>query len=388
MKNVILVFLSQAEYNTYCDLAKIKNLKETKLFLLDLTKLSGQKIKLDPEINLDKIEPKIISNKIFFIKIIGKFIRFIFLQKEIISLLKKLLITDVVMGNDQEPENLILIKLAKRFRIKSTVFQSGLYITGEKRENYEKSIYLKRFNSFEFTIYKSFRKFLSLLKIFPERKPYGLNGADQYFFYSDFYASMFIDEGLPKSKIKIVGPTKYAYLKNKNSKNNSIVYASCLIQTAFPDSKISDQQLFRTLISSIPENYNLIIKTHPSEKLEDYKNLLSGLKGNFTILDPNIRIEPYIRKAKVLVTMISSVVYDAMFLNTLVIILDIESNYKPIFFTPLLNLKLDEFNNKKIISILSNKRIMDRFLSIQERIFNEHMGNNFLNNPSLFINNL
>ena len=384
MKNILLVYTSQAEYNTYRDILKARKDDEINLYLLDISDFCVYCINKNIDITETIIRDKFKHWKLPHLII--QLLRIIYLKVKFHKFCSIHGITNVTLGTDQEPPYLVIINYCKTHNIVTTVFQHGLYLPNSV-EYYERQLYQKRFSKLGLFLYLQSRKILSILTIFPERKPYGLNDASQYYFYSKYYKKLFIKDGkFPEYKIKIVGPTKYAYLPpNKSVKQKKIIYANYLITKRFPYLNISDYEIIETILNNIPKDYNFIIKPHPSEKREDYTKLMKGI-GNrqCKIYDPQVKIEGLIEKAEILLTTFSSVIYDAIYYDTLVILIDFGDKYQ-IEDNDITKITFADIKKGKIKEIIDDKISMKEKLIKQQKFFNRHLGVNIKQNPYKFI---
>lgn len=382
MQNLLLLCSSKAEFDCYQNIYEgFEN--HNRVLLLDITDLGAYSVNYK-------------NNKYDFIKFNGyyrskrsfhRIINLISFHYFFNSICKKNEINHVVMGGEKEPVNLIIINYCRRNQIRTTIFQHGLY--SADTETYESEIYKQRFNRLSLKFYRYFRRFLASVGILQGRKPIGQNGASQYYFYSKYYYDLFVTKE-NESKLRIVGPTKYASLKTIpfNAKSNVIVYASCLMKKWYPQFGIDDGELFEKFASIIPDNYEFIIKPHPSEKKIEYEKALKNVSFNFTLLDPSDSLEGYFFNAKMLFTFTSSVIYDAIFFNSIVVIIDFNEGKYLGDLKGLYNIQYKALKNINIFNMISEVAISSTLLDKQKALFHKHLGMDLEENPAKFVSYL
>ena len=388
LNSFLFVYSSQAEYNAYYDLQRIKGISN--LLLLDLTDFSGYSVSRDDG-NIKEIKIYDAAKKLKIPYLLKQAISLFLFRKKLSKIVRLYDIKYIIIGIDKEPLYLTIISFCNRHSIKTTCFQHGLYQSNV--EEYETEVYKERFSKVGYILYKFMRKFFHVLHLFPERKPLGKNGATQYFFYSKYYRDMFVKSGVDKKKIKIVGPTKYAHLNRRNIvKKDQIVYGNMFFGKWYPNLEISDELILNTLSNNLPQGYNFIIKPHPAENKSLYESCFqskSANSNNVKIVNPGVRVENFLNQSKILVTYVSSVIYDAIYFDTLVLILDL-SNFGLSKFegAELLSVTLDEIRDGRINEIIEDKALFNNLLISQKKFLKRHLGENLKNNSHIFVNEL
>ena len=155
---------------------------------------------------------------------------------------------------------------------------------------------------------------------------------------------------------------------------------------------ISDKVVLKTIIDNLPNGYKFIIKPHPSEKRDEYESIINSVLINSSqvnILEPNDNIEAFLSKAEILITYESSIIFDAIYLDTLVIILNLSEFGLPAFMgEELLSLTLKHINDGSLLKIVERKEELNTQIKHQSIFFNRHLGDKINNNIETFINQL
>lgn len=388
LNGLLFVYSSQAAYNTYQDLYESNNAK--KLLPLDITDFSGYSVARSKR-NIKEIKIYDAVKKFKIPHLLKQVISLFLFRKKLSKIVRLYGIKHIIIEIDKEPLYLMIISFCNRHSIKTTCFQHGLYQSDS--EEYETEVYKKRFSKAGYILYKFMRKLLHILHLFPERKSLGKNGATQYFFYSDYYRDMFVKSGVERKKIKIVGPTKYALLSRGNQfKKGQILYGNMFFEKWCPHLNISDEVIFKTIINNIPDNFDFIIKPHPAENKSLYESCFqskSANANNVIIVDPGLKVEDLLNQSKILITCASSIIYDAIFFDTLVVILDLsEIGLSKLEETELFSVTLDEIRGGIIRELIENRDMFNDLLDRQKEFFDRHLGNNVQQNIHSFIKNI
>lgn len=387
LKGFLFVYSSQAAYNTYKDLYRSGTV--TKLLLLDLTDFSGQSVRRS-ESHMNEVKIYDEAKKLKIPNLLKKAISLFLFRKNLSKIVHFYRINHIVIEIDKEPIFLMIITFCNKNFIKTTCFQHGLY---QSTEEYDAAVYKERFSEFGLMAYKLSRKMLHFLKILPERRPIGQNHVTQYFFYSEYYRDMFVNLGADSEKIRIVGPTKYAYLKRGNDhKKDEILYGNLLFGRWYSHLSISDESILSAIINNIPGEFTLIVKPHPSESNGLYEACLKSTCSKphkVTIMEPDANIQNLLKQSKLLITYASSLIYDAIFFDTLVVILDLsEFGLSKFEDSDLFSVTLDEIRGEIITKIIQDKALFNDLIQRQKKFFEKHLGENVDLNAQRFINNL
>lgn len=275
-----------------------------------------------------------------------------------------------IMSNDTEPLPLIILNVCKNLKIKTLVYQHGMYL--RDYDYYININYNSKFkHRFLLKFYFLFREIVEELNFLPKRRTIGAGGADLYYFYSDYFKEMFINNE-NKNRIKIVGPTRFNFENKKLlKKNKNIVYAGCLINKWYPHLDLKDEELFSELIKVIPSDYTFLIKPHPSENINDYYNIINKLKfNNLQILNPDEDLVKYLEISEIFITNGSSLIYDAIYYENIVILIDLDKNLNFDEVDLLTKINPKEVNKIKILNLLSNK---EQIFENQEKYLKIHL---------------
>lgn len=381
--NIILFTYScQAEYDNYIPI--IRHLKSTNYnsVLLDLTGFSAYKINKS---SIEVEDIRLLSDTKYYLKLFipNKVLKIINFKRKVEKLINTYKVSMIIMGTDNEPLHLTMIQIAKKIKILSIVYQAGILLPNTNE--YERKVYLKRYGKYGYSVYILIRRLLKFINIIPFRNHFGKNGADYYLVYSQYYKDMLGVNESVENNIRIVGPAKYDNkLIRNNHKENIILYANYLFKKTLTDSRFDDKLIIEIIHKSIPSEYSLVIKPHPSETYEDYRSL--SIPENIKILEPESDIEEYLKKSAMLISETSTVIFDAIFYKTKVLLIDngnkhsLQQNRVLIEYTH----KIEDINNELINKYLFDEAFTSKILSGQKECFNKLMGEYSGENATIF----
>ena len=184
----------------------------------------------------------------------------------------------LVIGSDSSIIKKSVIRFAKKKKYKVVLLQDGWL----EKENINRPIkyhdnYLKYF------IRHAIAHNFSPIKNF--RTGFIGQNSDYHFVYSEFSKNEFIQSGIKNSNIVVTGSPRHQLLKieNKNTSDsnrliiNNLVYFSTIETNEQDRNEIVNTfaSLKKSLENIYKQNYQLIIKCHPSESSEKYNSYLN-----------------------------------------------------------------------------------------------------------------
>lgn len=384
--NILLFYCSKAEYDVYSDISKDEQFENQKYLLFDATEISHTSFTRKDL----KIKSIVFHNTYSKLKLPSSIKQFIIIYK-LRLLIKKVIKVHqpvvVLMGQDIDPQYLLILDICKKKKIKTIVFQHGIYTTTERKDYLIKQFDDRRFNKFQYRLYFFGRKVLALLGFLPERGVYGGNGASKYIFYSKYFRDLYKDT-IQDDKTVIIPPTKFSnkiYFVEKNKKD-IIVYGALSIDKYFYYLKYDDKTVINKICRSIPKNYTLIIKPHPVETKEYYEGLLNSNYSNVIVKDPQDEISEILSDSKALITMGSSIIFEAILLKNIVINLNL-GNKIQFEDEALLMPQINDINLGYIKSLLNEDKY-NKILDNQNAVFEKYLTGYSQDSVSLFMNSI
>lgn len=202
--------------------------------------------------------------------------RVIFLELFRIALTKYLKASEarlIVVPEDRSDLALLAIEVAKSLGIKSVSFQHGFYSDSKIKTMYSNH---------------------------PE-------SADLHLVYGRHFKDAYVSNGVPASKVKIIGAPWYGKLKKTEPQKPQVLYAS----QRLPERKFA-LSLLKTLDT---DKIKVIDKLHPAETLREVAVHASALDGTGVEIVTGGEIEPLLETSSALLTISSTVFLGAVALG-------------------------------------------------------------------------
>jgi hypothetical protein len=228
----------------------------------------------------------------------------------------------IIVGNDSDVIPQWFINSGKKKQISSILIQDGLLLDVIPLNNnfFNQISFFKNIKSkklFQLSLKLKFTKQIKKIS-------YGQAGCTEIHVWTDSDKKFLLKKKIPQNSIHVTGNLKFTNFKKSNygivNPNSFVLYASTdLIHTKIlPKKKVIAivDDVCRTV--SLLSKTKLIIKPHPIEDKQFYQNFKQNYNSVVEITDQNIDI--LIDKSNFLITNLSAVVFDALYLQKPVII--------------------------------------------------------------------
>ena len=290
----------------------------------------------------------------------------------------------IVIGNDSGFIERFIISMAKARGIPTLLIQDGIV----ERILKIRYISLERLRSLFKRIAHSFAAWIGFI---PQCTLYGCGGCDYLAVVGEYTRNLLIDRGVDPASIIITGQPRYDslfHLRNSSyydekirlqtKEEKKIILFTGELLDKYKTNDLDDKQLIevlKTIAKHFSATHHLIIKTHPSESINDYDRYLND-EDRFFISVRDDNLFNLLGSADVLITQGSTVMLEAMVCKKPVVILDLRRLRKnrPLMQSGALLVVYDrEELISKVEKALFDKSTRESMFIAQDKVIREHL---------------
>jgi CDP-glycerol glycerophosphotransferase (TagB/SpsB family) len=243
----------------------------------------------------------------------------------------------LVLGDDVCPVERSVVSFAKRRGVPTILVQDGIL---NDQQSWEQWLRAGRPRGWAMQVS---RKLLQYRDFLPPLTMYGASGCTKVAVWGEGTRDLMMGYGVCSEKIVVTGAPRFDQLFqmaraqdsmwSKSISKQRLLFAALLLSNWKIDSFDKDCSVINSLesLARIEPDWEIVVRPHPSERLEDYRRIFNLLGVKKLKLDQRSSIVSNLRDCTVVLTYASTVGVEGMILGKPVICLPIDPVHAPLY---------------------------------------------------------